>query len=335
MSRPKRVTAADIAKLAGTSTAVVSYVFNDGPRPVAAATKLRVLAAADELGYRPNSLAKALRSGRSSLVGVVAPDSSIEFFAELTRSIVYAVGEAGMLAVVVHAQASGRSERETVEALLSAQVQGLIVTTFEDDIDEDQTIAPGDRPLVFVHHRPPHDHGLFVPSDNEHAVTTALAHLSDVHGINRPVLWAGLNDVGPLGERADAWRAWLGDSTAEPIRSAYSSRAAAERFRELWRRSELPAAIVTGTDQQARGILAAAYELGVRVPDDLAIISLDGLPSSEFTAPPLTVVAQPLRAMAVLAVDLLLERPTRGEAVVPRGMLQVRRSCGCDPESAD
>lgn len=331
MSSIKRVTVADVARLAGTSTAVVSYVFNDGPRPVAAGTKQKVLAAAAELGYVPNALAKALRSGQSSLVGVVAPDSSIEFFAELTRAIVHAVGQAGMLAVVVHAQASGRSERETIEALLSAQVQGLIVTTFEEDANGGQAITTGDRPLVFVHHRPAHTVGLFVPSDNHESMITALSHFREVHGIDRPTLWTGMQDTGPLSERAAAWRDWLGDDTADPIRSDYSSGAAAARFRDLWQDATLPSAIVAGTDQQARGILAAAYEAGVRVPEDLAIISLDGLPSSEFTAPPLTVVEQPLRSMAVRAVELLVDDPGAEAAPEPLGVLRVRRSCGCAP----
>ena len=80
-------TARDVARLAGTSTAVVSYVFNDGPRPVAAATRERVLAAAAELGYLPNALARSLSAGRTHSLGLIVPDICNPYFAELARAI--------------------------------------------------------------------------------------------------------------------------------------------------------------------------------------------------------------------------------------------------------
>ena len=76
------VTAKDVAERAGTSTAVVSYVFNDGPRGVAPATRERVLRAATELNYRPNALARALSNGRTASVGLIVPDIANRFFAE-------------------------------------------------------------------------------------------------------------------------------------------------------------------------------------------------------------------------------------------------------------
>ena len=81
------VTRADVARRAGTSTAVVSYVINDGPRPVAAETRRRVLDAIAELGYRPNRVAQALRGQRSRVLGLIVPDISNPFYAELARII--------------------------------------------------------------------------------------------------------------------------------------------------------------------------------------------------------------------------------------------------------
>ena len=83
--RARRPTLADVARLAGTSTAVVSYVLNDGPRAVAPQTKARVEGAIAQLGYRRNPLASALMAGRSNLVGLLVPDSSNAFFSELAR----------------------------------------------------------------------------------------------------------------------------------------------------------------------------------------------------------------------------------------------------------
>ncbi|RTG29796.1 LacI family DNA-binding transcriptional regulator, partial [Serratia marcescens] len=83
----RRVTRADVARIAGTSVAVVSYVINNGPRPVAEATRLRVLAAIEQTGYRPNDIARALASGSTQTYGLVVPDISNPFFATLARAL--------------------------------------------------------------------------------------------------------------------------------------------------------------------------------------------------------------------------------------------------------
>ena len=83
----KMPTRADVARLADTSTAVVSYVVNDGPRPVAAATRERVRAAITELGYRPNAVARALRAQQTQTIGMLVPDISNPFFAELSQAV--------------------------------------------------------------------------------------------------------------------------------------------------------------------------------------------------------------------------------------------------------
>lgn len=318
------VTYADVARLAGTSTAVVSYVLNDGPRGVAPETRQRVLQAAAELGYRPNRLARGLRRGATGMIGILAPDSSIPFFAELTRTLVAELGRRGLLPIVIHAGLSGLSEVEAVSALLSARVDGLLVTAFWQE--DHSGLEPG-IPLVYVHHRPDGAAGVLIESDNAHATSLAVKHLKS-HRITRPMFWAGPDDLGPLGVRTRAWRAAIGEPSADPIRSFYSADEAEKRFLELAHDHSLPRGIVAATDQQAFGILAGAYETRIRVPEDLAVISLDGSPESAFTAPPLTVIAQPMREIAARAVATLVGSAAES-AGPPLGTLVVRRSCGC------
>lgn len=316
------VTYADVATLAGTSTAVVSYVFNDGPRNVAPETKARVLEAARALGYRPNRLAASLRSGSTGFVGVLAPDSSIPFFAELTRALISELGEQGHLALVSHAGISGMNEVATIEALLSARVEGLLVTAFwnEEHLEVDVNV-----PVVYVHHRPASSSSPLIPSDNVHATKLAVDHMKS-HGI-APAFWTGPDDEGPLGERTQTWREAVGELAAEPFRSNYDAAEAARVFLQVVASGEVPRGIVCATDQQAFGILAGAYEAGIRVPEQLAVISLDGSPETAFTAPPLTTVKQPIRAMVKAAVATLTNTQPLGEQF--RGDLIIRRSCGC------
>lgn len=316
------VTYADVAKRAGTSTAVVSYVFNDGPRNVAPETKTRVLNAARELGYRPNRLAASLRSGSSGFIGVLAPDSSIPFFAELTRAMISELGERGHLALVSHAGISGMNEVATIEALLSARVEGLLVTAFWNEEHLDVAV---DVPVVYVHHRPSSSTSPLISSDNTHATQVAVEHMRS-HGIE-PAFWTGPDDEGPLGERTRAWRDAIGDPHAKPFRSHYDAGRAEKEFLKLAAGGNLPRGIICATDQQAFGILAGAYEVGIRIPEQLALISLDGSPETAFTAPPLTTVKQPIKAMVSAAVATLtsgVEPPSSLE-----GQIEIRRSCGC------
>lgn len=318
------VTYADVAKRAGTSTAVVSYVFNDGPRGVAPKTRARVLKAAQELGYRPNRLAAGLRSGSTGFVGVLVPDSSIPFFAELTRTMIAELGKRGFLALVSHAGLSGLAETATIDALLSAKVDGLLLTAFSR---EDHPQLDLDIPVVYVHHKPPSSDAVLIESDNDHATRLAVEHLR-WHGIE-PAFWTGPDDEGPLGVRTRAWQDSLG-TAAEPLRSAFSAGDAEAAFLSLAAEGGVPRGIVVATDQQAVGILAGAYEAGIRVPDELALISLDGSPETAFTSPPLTVVQQPLEEMVRQAVSILANDQDRAEHISP-GRLVLRRSCGCVP----
>ncbi|GLW11543.1 putative HTH-type transcriptional regulator [Microtetraspora sp. NBRC 13810] len=316
------VTYADIAKRAGTSTAVVSYVLNDGPRNVAPATKERVLTAASELGYRQHRIARALRSGRTGLVGVLTPDATIPYFGELTRAIVRALGDTDRFALVSHAAVAGRSERQAIEALLSAQIDGLLITAFWPDQELSVEI---DVPVVYVHHKPEGVEGLLVESDNTHSVQEAVGHLRG-HGHGTPAFWGGPDDVGPTGERTREWAALTGGG-GSLYRSGYSSEEASAEFRRQHRLGTLARSLVVASDVQALGILSAAYQLGVRIPDDLAVISLDGSAETAFTSPPLTVVRQPVESMAARAVGLLTGHPDDRE---PLGTLTIRASCGCD-----
>ncbi|MCA0294811.1 MAG: LacI family transcriptional regulator [Actinobacteria bacterium] len=315
------VTYADVAREAHTSTAVVSYVLNNGPRPVSEKTRARVLAAAEALGYRPNRLPAALRTGKTGFVGVVVPDSSIPFFAELTRVAIAELGQRGLLALVGHAGLSGVGEAETIDALLSARVDGLVITAFWR---EDHAGLTTDVPVVYVHHKPPSSSETLVPSDNAHATRLAVEHLRS-HGLE-PDFWTGPDDEGPLGERLDSWRAGAAEG-ARLFRSPFSPAEASAVFRELVGAGQAPRSLVVATDQQAIGILSGAYEAGVRVPEDLALISLDGSPETEFTSPPLTVVRQPLHEMMRNAIAVLQDDGRAPEPAL--GRLVRRRSCGC------
>ncbi|WP_051852235.1 LacI family DNA-binding transcriptional regulator [Streptomyces aureocirculatus] len=327
----RAATLTDVARRAGSSTAVVSYVMNNGPRPVAAATRERVLAAAAELNYRPNRVARALRSRTTGVVGLVLADASNPYFGALARHIEQALGARDKLTLTGNADYSMDRQRHLVERFLAAQVDGLVIVSADGGADVAAEAEAAGVPAVYVHHRPEPGRAPVVGADDDAAVRAAVAHLR-AHGHRRIAFLAGPDDAGPVGRRHAAWEA-AADTTGDMLlRCAYSRAAADELTRRLVARDAMPSALITATDEQAIGVLAGACATGLPVPGRLAVISLDGTPDSAHTAPALTVTEQPLRAMAQQAVDLLIDgaapRP------LPEAALILRRSCGCGGEAA-
>ncbi|MEV0196509.1 LacI family DNA-binding transcriptional regulator [Nonomuraea sp. NPDC050691] len=326
----KQPTLADVARRAGTSTAVVSYVINNGPRPVAAATRERVLAAAAELDYRPNRIARALRSRTTGVVGLVLADASNPYFAALARHVEQALERRDRLTLIGNAGYSADRQRDLVDRFLAAQVDGLVIVSAEGGDDVTDRARAAGVPAVYVHHGPSDGRARVVAADNHDAVREAVAHLRG-HGHRRIAFLTGPHDAGPVAARRAAWEAAVaGDFGAVLLRCDYSRAAAAHLTRRLAAADALPNALITATDEQAIGVLSGAGARGVAVPGRIAVISLDGTPESAHTAPALTVTRQPLEAMAEQAVELLSGR----DPGVPgaRAPLVIRRSCGCDGE---
>ncbi|MBB5079408.1 LacI family DNA-binding transcriptional regulator [Nonomuraea endophytica] len=323
----KPITLADVARRAGTSTAVVSYVINDGPRPVAAATRERVLAAAAELGYRPNRIARALRSRTTGVVGLILANALNPYFGALAEHVEQALAEHDRLMLIGNAGYSAERQRHLVERFLAAQVDALVIVSADADDDVARHAERAGVPAVYLHNGPVAGRAPVVAADNEHAVREAVAHLR-AHGHHDLAFLAGPDDAGPVGLRRRTWQ----DSAAPgavALRSTYSRADADALTRRLIAGGAMPRALITATDEQAVGVLAGACAAGLAVPADLAVISLDGTPGSAHTAPALTVTRQPVAAMARQAVGLLFGQAAPAPA--PRATLITRRSCGCDP----
>lgn len=323
--RPVRdATRNDVARLAGVSSAVVSYVVNDGPRPVASATRARVLDAIAKLGYRPNSAARSLITGRSHLLGLIVPDVENPYFAGLAKAVEKEASSRGLLLVL--AQSASEDLRGMVDSLAGHQVDGIITATLPPP--SLQAHASWVRvPMVKLSLASPLDVIPALWPDFYGGAHMAVRHLVEVHRHKRVALVTGAEQ---LDVRERAWRDALEVSGLTPgpvVRVPWSSgggRAAAESLVT----NELPVtAVFVASDQQAVGLLAGLFRLGRRVPSDLAVAAFDGSPSSEFTVPPLTTVGVPFADMARDAIDELLGAPAT-DRTYPTTLI-VRESCGC------
>ncbi|MEU6238263.1 LacI family DNA-binding transcriptional regulator [Kitasatospora sp. NPDC047058] len=338
-----RVTRDDVARAAGTSTAVVSYVINDGPRPVAAATRARVLAAVEELGYRPNRVAQAMARRRTNLIGMVVPDARQPFFAGLAHMVEQAAAERGRLLLIGNSDYADEREAHYIRAFLGMQVDGLILVTQDPSVPGVAGTDAGDgTPVVLLHHRAETESGVAVVADDEGGAQEVVRHLLE-HGHAAVHCFGGtfaLSANDPVTARTAGWAAALAEAglptEGRLVPAPFDRVRAHAEALALLARADRPTAVFCTTDDQAIGLLRAADDLGIRVPEDLAVAGFDDIAEAVIAGPPLTTVATAQDEMARAAVDLVLkaredEEPAPAGARTFPARMVVRRSCGCPP----
>jgi len=306
-SRSRGPTIRDVARHAGVSVATVSRVLNDSPL-VVEPTRERVQASVDELGYRLNATARNLSIGRAAAIGVVVPFLTTPSVIERVRGVVERLGgEPGYDLLLFDVEAPQQradamrnlARRDRVAGLLviSLPVHGYEIDAFERD----------GLPAVLVdvaHPRLPR-----VVIDNVQGGELAAAHLL-ARG-HRRIGFVGDHPTNEYGftsseDRRLGFRAVLGNAGVEPVERCgpHGREEAAAMADSLLRLPDPPSAIFAASDLQAIGVLKAAETLGIRVPEDLAVIGFDDIDLAEIVG--LTTIRQPLRQGGVLAADLLL-----------------------------
>jgi DNA-binding LacI/PurR family transcriptional regulator len=324
----KSPTIYDVARAAGVASSTVSRAFAR-PGRVNAETAERIRRVAAELGYRTNPLARALPTGRTSMISLVISDVTNPFYNEIIRGAQAAATEAGYTTLLTDAQESGATEREALERALS-MVDGIVLATSRMSDSAIRMIAK-QRPVIVLN-RAVAD----VPSvvtDNPRGMRRAVEHLGEL-GHERITYLAGPEASWADGTR---WRA-LHEAVHElelhahrlgPYEPTVAGGAAAAA--DLARHPT--SAVIAYNDLMAIGLIRALTAMGVRVPDDVSVVGFDNIFAAELITPALTTVAAPLHAMGQAAVRNLLAlargaRPTAQGPVSLPTQLVVRASTG-------
>lgn len=199
----------DVARLAGTSTAVVSYVINNGPRPVAPATRERVLAAIKELSYRPDRVAQAMASRRTELIGLIVPDARQPFFGEMAHAVEQAAAERGKMVLVGNSDYVAEREVHYLRAFLGMRVSGLILVSHALNDNAAAEIEAWDARVVLLHERPEAIDDVAVVTDDLGGAKLAVDHLLS-HGYEYVACMGGIAEtplVGdPVSDHVEGWR---------------------------------------------------------------------------------------------------------------------------------
>ena len=328
----------DVAQLAGVSTTTVSHVVNR-TRRVEPATAARVEAAIEELGYRPNALARSMRRGSTHTVGVVVPDIANPFFGDLARSLEDHMFEAGYSAIICNSDGDEAKEARYLEVLLSKQVDGVLMVAASQSSEELRELVERGTPTIVVDRELGELSVSQVMVANRDGGFVAGRHLLELGHRDIGVI-AGPGGLGTSALRLEGFRAALAEAgvrlpdtrVARADFRAASGRAAMDHWLHA---GDLPTAVFAENDLMAIGALSSAHAAGLDVPAQLSVVGFDGIAFGADVTPPLTTVAHSVDDLAAAAIELLFERlnDTRAE---PRLVelpvtLSVRGSSGPAP----
>ena len=303
---------ADVAKLAGVSHQTVSRVIN-GSDHVKANTRERVLAAMRMLDYRPNSVARALATGKSKTLGVVSFDTTLYGPASTLFGIERAAHRAGYFVSIVSLLALDRvSVLDAVGRLRTQGVDGILVITPQTDAARTVADLPADLAVVAVEAGP--EAGMpVVAGDSFAGAALATRHLLD---LGHRTVWhiAGPSDWLEAQQRVAGWRATLEEAGA-PVPPVLPGDWSARSGYELGRRLAVDpdvTAVFVGNDLIALGLLRVLHEEGRELPAALSVVGFDDMPEAEYFTPPLTTIRQDFTEIGSRGFDLLLDEIESG-----------------------
>ena len=306
-------TIADVAQAAGVSIATVSRVLSPGarPYPVRPETAERVRAAATALNFIPSPLARGLATNRSGLLGLLVPDLADPHYPHIASGVEDSARAAELAVLICNTLGSPERLADYLRLLHARHVDAIVLCGGSTlGPDELATLEASSAPVVLIG-RPAEPSRLpFVSIDNLKAAREATVHLLAA-GRTRIAHLGGPASQTTMRDRADGYRWAMADAALPPlvIETAGSPEDGLRHARGLLERppGQRPDAIFAATDRLALAVLAAAADLDVQVPRQLAVVGFDDLPLAPYFRPALTSVAQPARQLGDLAIQAALQ----------------------------
>ena len=326
----------DVALLANVSVATVSHVINK-TRFVSQESSARVEDAIRTLGYVPSAVARSLKSKTTRTLGMLIPNSSNPYFAQLVHSVEEHCFGAGYNLIICNTSDEPNRQSIYLQVLAERRVDGLIVVSTGADDSLATQLMGLTVPTVLVDREIVGLRCDLVETANVDGGLMATRHLLEL-GHQRIACIGGIRGLVVSEQRVKGWQQAMlaaGQSKMMPgllLYGDFTSQGGYMATQAMLKLNPMPTAIFACNDLMAIGALRAAHEAGLWVPDALSIVGFDDIELASFTSPPLSTVAQPTRRIGMLAVDLLLElisgRRHEPRQVLFQPELRVRNSSG-------
>jgi LacI family transcriptional regulator len=314
-----------VAKRANVSIATVSRIVNN-QTGYSEKTKKKVLEAIEELGYQPNAVARGLINRRTHTIGVLFPKLSSTFVTDLLSGIEKATHEAGSSLIVCHTESNGEKTMKYLQLLNEKRIDGIIFTSAPLIDEYYQYISKMNVPLVLLSTESYAYNVPYVKVNDRHAAYTATQYLIKQGHKDIGMISGNKDDLIAGRPRIDGFISALQDHNLPydeqkiVTNQGFSFSDGLGSLKTLLDQSPDITAIFAASDELAMGAISAAYQLGIKVPDELSIIGYDNLSIAEMAIPPLTSVAQPLTEMGEVAANMLFEILNHDKVVESRIM---------------
>ncbi len=301
----------DVAERAGVSTATVSHVINE-TRFVSDELKARVHQAMEELNYHPNAIARSLRRRSTHNIGMIVPDISYPFLAEVARGVENAGFELGYNVILCDSNGDLEREADYIQLLQEKKADGIVFVAAGESSSHVQALIEQGMPVVVCDRELAGVEVDTVIADNVGSGYQATEHLIEL-GHRRIGCIAGPPMLEISSKRVAGYRRALeqhGLPRREELMAQgdFRSRGGYEAMGELLTLDEPPTAVFACNDLMAIGAICAASQERLRIPQDIAIVGCDDIALASFTNPSLTTVAQPKHELGAAAVEMLVER---------------------------
>lgn len=347
----KVVTMRDVARHAQVSISTVSQILNGNANYVGTEKRERVLAAIKDLNYHPNIIARSMVKRRTMTIGLVITEIENALFVPVTGAVENVLSAEGYHILLARAPDTA-SEIAAIETLRARQVDGFIFMFLSLSLPADHLIHLKEEGVPFVIiNRPLADQDINQIIFNDHgAGYLATNHLLKL-GHTRIATVSGPLDHQPAWrsaqERHQGWRQALKErgiaiDPAWIVSGDYSHKGGYLAIQQLlantWGTPMQPTAVFIANDEMALGALKALHQANIRIPQDMALITVGDFPYAAYTTPSLTTLAHPVPEAGELAAHLLLDWLNHGQPAQPQHItlnftLKIRESCGAIPET--
>ncbi|WP_026973032.1 substrate-binding domain-containing protein [Aliagarivorans marinus] len=302
----------DVAALAQVSTSTVSHVINQ-TRVVSDEATARVHQAIAELNYIPNTMARSLKGGGSQVLGMLVTDSTNPFYANLIQQVDRIAYQKGYNLILCNTHGEPNRAREYLDMLLQRRIDGLLVMSAEARLDGMELLqSRSNMPVVVMDWGPSNEFVDKIQDDSQFGGYLATRHLienghTDICCVMGPLQKSNSRQRLEGYQRA-MQEAGLSVAEGHVVETSFSSEGGWQAMNQLIAQDRVPGAIFAGNDLIALGVIRAANEAGIRVPEQLSIVGYDDIPQAEFFSPSLSTIRQPVEQLASEAIELLMQR---------------------------
>lgn len=340
----KKISLDEVARSLGVSKTLVSLVLNNkgDAYGISKETQKKVLKKARELNYRPNLVARGLRTGQSNIIGLIVADIANPFYSKIARSIEDKAQRHGYHLMICSSDEDPERESGLIDLLIEGQnVNGLIISTTQQKTGQLTQLKKSGYPLVLIDRYLPQFSASYVGVDNFLGAQKMTEHLINLGYRKIGLLTITPNFLSSINDRVAGYKEALKKHNIRfdpklvrdiPFNSIQES--IGKELRDLMAPPHRVDAVFMLNNNLCAYGLEYLHEAGWRIPNDLAVVSFDDVEFFKFSNPPVTAVAQPLEAIGHKAVELLLEQIRhKGTQQKPKTIeldteLVIRRSCG-------